>query len=417
MSCIIASLSRTWPIVVAFMLAGDQIWDTTAVAETNVAPARTVFWDGAHLAAVRAGNLKGDARIEKTLERLRENAAVAVEHGPYSVMQKKEVASSGDKHDYLSYARYWWPNPKTPDGLPYVRHDGRTNEEALTKGDRGTIGKMYDDVETLALAGYVLDERRYADRAAELVRAWFIDPATKMNPHMRFGQAIPGLTEGRGSGIIDTRHFIRVLDSVALLKATGAWSDEDNAALAAWMKQYLDWLRHAPQAAEERDGDNNHGTWYDAQVAAIAMHVGERELAREIVESAKESRIGKCIEPDGSQPEELARTKSLHYCVFNLSAMSVLARIGEQVDVDLWTFSTRDGRSMRRALDHVTPYLLGEKEWPHEQIAEMSISPSDAGLFFMATRRYQEPRYLEVLDETRQKPEELEYARLLFPAK
>jgi hypothetical protein len=417
MFCTFVSCLRNVPHVALLILAAIQFDNTRACADADLEPANTVFWNGAHLAAVRAGKLNDDARIKKVLKRLRENADVAVENGPYSVMQKKEVASSGDKHDYLSYARYWWPNPKTPDGLPYVRHDGRTNDEALAKGDRGTIGKMYDDVETLALASYVLNERRFADRAAMLVRAWFDDPVTKMNPHMRYGQAIPGLTEGRGSGIIDTRHFIRVLDSVALLKATGAWSDDDNLALTIWMKQYLDWLQNDPQAADEREGHNNHGTWYDAQVAAIAMHVGERDVARRIVESAKENRVGKSIEPDGSQPEELARTKSLHYCVFNLSAMSVLARIGEQVDVDLWMYSTRDGRSIRRALDYLAPYLLGEKQWQHEQIAEMSISPSDAGMFFMAARRYREPKYLRVLDETRQKPEELEYAWLLFPAK
>jgi Alginate lyase len=412
-----ASSLQKWPIVLLLIPTASQLCIPRACADADLEPAKTVFWDGAHLAAVRAGKLNDNARIKKVLERLHANAGAAVENGPYSVMQKKEVASSGDRHDYLSYARYWWPNPKTPDGLPYVRHDGRTNDEALAKGDRGTIGRMYDDVETLALAGYVLNERRYADRAATLVRAWFIDPATKMNPHMRYGQAIPGLTEGRGSGIIDTRHFIRVLDSVSLLKDTGGWTDGDSTALVAWMKQYLDWLQNDPQAVEERDGDNNHGTWYDAQLAAIAMHVGERDVARTIVESAKANRVGKSIEPDGSQPEELARTKSLHYCVFNLSAMSVLARIGEQVDVDLWAYSTHDGRSIRRALDHVTPYLLRAKKWPHEQIAEMSISPSDAGLFFMAARRYREPKYVRVLDETRQKPEELEYVRLLFPAK
>ena len=181
---------------------------------------------------------------------------------------------------------------------------------------------MYDDVRDPGRWPDIYsNERRYADHAATMVRTWFLDPATKMNPHMRYGQAVPGLSEGRGSGIIDTRHFIRVLDAVALLKETGAWSDEDQAALAAWMKQYLEWLQHDPQGEDERNGHNNHGTWYDAQVATIAMFVGEREVARKDRRIAKENRIGRCIEPDGSQPEELARTKGLHYCVFNLSAI------------------------------------------------------------------------------------------------
>lgn len=383
-------------------------------AEESQQRPNTVYWNAEHLARIRAGELKDDPLVRESLARLQRNAALALERGPYSVMQKNEVASSGDKHDYLSYARYWWRNPKTTTGLPYIRHDGRTNQEALTKGDRGTIGSLYDDVETLALAGYLFNDPRYSRHAAKLVRTWFLDSETRMNPHMRFGQAVPGLTEGRGSGILDTRHFIRVLDSVALFNDTGAWSIEDQAGLKSWMKQYLDWLRTDPEAANERQGHNNHGTWYDAQVATIAVFVDEREFARQIVNSAKTNRIAKCIEPDGSQPAELVRTKSLHYSVFNLSALSVLARIGERVGIDLWNYSSEDGRSIRRGLDFVRPYLAGDKPWQHEQISKMTVSPSDVGLFFMASNRYQQPQYLQILERLNSKPEENDYGHLLF---
>src|SRR5262249_2113766 len=152
----------------------------------------------------------------------------------------------------------------TPDGLPYVRRDGRTNEDALEQGDRVRIGDFFDDVETLALAGYYFDDRAYSDRAAKLVRVWFLEPATRMNPHMKYAQAIPGKNDGRGSGIIDTRYFIRVIDAVALLRQSGAWTNEDDNALRAWMKQDLDWLLTSESGKHEHDENNNHGTWYDA---------------------------------------------------------------------------------------------------------------------------------------------------------
>ena len=212
-------------------------------AVASDAPA-TAVWDGEHLAQVRARRDEKRPEYKEAIKRLRKNAEISLKRGPYSVMDKKEVAPSGDKHDYLSYARYWWPNPDTADGLPYIRRDGRTNEELLEKGDREIVGAMYDDVETLALAGYLLDEERYSDHAAKLVRTWFLDPQSRMNPHMKFGQAIPGRTDGRGSGIIDTRHFIRVLDAVRLLEKSNAWSDEDSVALTAWMREYLHWLQN-----------------------------------------------------------------------------------------------------------------------------------------------------------------------------
>jgi hypothetical protein len=374
-----------------------------------------VYWDGAHLAALRAPNLQIDPRYREVFTRLRKNAEISRKRGPYSVMDKVDVPPSGDKHDYLSFARYWWPNPNTPTGLPYIRRDGKTNEDLLAKGDRMPIGKMYDDVETLTLAGYLLNDERYSNHAARLVRTWFIAPTTKMNPHLRYGQAVPGQKEGRGAGIIDTRYFIRILDSVALLKLTGAWSAQDQAALVDWMREYLDWLQQDPMGQDEASERNNHGTWYDAQVAAIAMFVGERELARQFVEDAKAKRIARCIEPDGRQPEELDRTKGLHYSVFNLSAMAVLARIGEQSDVDLWNYESPDGRSLRRALDFVTPYLAGDKKWPNQQIEQIDIGTSDMGLFYLAAARYRNPKYRQVLDKLQERPSKFEYVRLQFP--
>src|SRR5262249_30145341 len=144
-----------WAAAAACVLTAVNSTNEVIAAETDVKPAATAFWDGAHLASIRAGKLNNDTEIKATLRQLRKNADSALKRGPYSVIQKNEVATSGDKHDYLSYARYWWPNPDTPDGLPFVRRDGRTNSEALEKGDRTTIGQMYDDVETLALAGYL----------------------------------------------------------------------------------------------------------------------------------------------------------------------------------------------------------------------------------------------------------------------
>ena len=215
-----------------------------------------------------------------------------------------------------------------------------------------------------------------------------------MNPNIKFGQAIPGRNDGRGSGIIDTRHFLRVIDSVALLKQSGAWTGDDDSALQAWMGQYLDWLLASDAGQHEHDENNNHGTWYDVQTTAIALYAGRPEKARDIVEGAKAFRVARCIEPDGTQPAELERTRSLHYSVFNLSALSQLARLGESVNVDLWSYQSPDGRSIRRALDNVAPYLNGEQEWEHQQIDKVNTSPADLALFYLTAARYHQPDYL-----------------------
>ena len=243
---------------------------------------RLNFGTAQHMAQLRASHPENNPKYTEVLKRLKKNADKAVKHGPYSVMDKKEVGPSGDKHDYVSFARYWWPNPDTANGLPYVRRDGRTNQKALEQGDHVTMGNMFDDVETLALASYYFDDPSYGRHAAELARVWFLDPATRMNPNIKYGQAIPGRNDGRGSGIIDTRHFMRMIDSVALLRQSGTWTDEDDTALKAWMTQYLDWLLMSDAGQHEHAENNNHGTWYDAQTAALPCTLASRDLARDI---------------------------------------------------------------------------------------------------------------------------------------
>src|SRR6476660_916691 len=187
--------------------AGLPAPSVSRAADKQATP-KTLIWDGAHLTSLRAAEAKTNPRYSEVLKRRRKNAEIARKRGPYSVVNKDEAAPSGDKHDYLSYARYWWPDPDKPDGMPYIRRDGKTNKDSLKKGDRETIGMLYDDVETLALAGYLLNDDPSAKHAAVLLRTWFLDPATRMNPNLHFGQAIRGRNNGRGSGILDTRHFI-----------------------------------------------------------------------------------------------------------------------------------------------------------------------------------------------------------------
>lgn len=246
-------------------LAGRAIADAPA----------TKYWEGEPLAAIRAGNLADDPPIASARDDLCRAAELALRQGPYTVMDKAIVPPSGDKHDYLSYSRYWWPDPDSPDGLPYIRRDGEVNRRLLANGDRVRIGQMYDDFEALALAAYLIDEDRYAPKAVETLRVWFLDPATRMNPNLNFAQAVPGRSDGRSLGIIDTRHFIPVIDRVVLLEAIDAIAPSKAQALREWFAEFLDWLMTSDLGDGERRAQNNHGFWFAAQAARIALFVGD----------------------------------------------------------------------------------------------------------------------------------------------
>jgi hypothetical protein len=306
-------------------------------------------------------------------------------------MDKKHIPPSGNKHDYYSVGPYWWPDPSKPDGLPYVRRDGEVNPERYEYDSAG-LKKTVSAVDDLALAWYLTNEAKYAERAALLLRTWFLDPATRMNPHLQYGQAIPGRTEGRGIGIIDTAQWIRLVDAVGLLQTSESWPESDHRKLQAWFEAYLQWLLTSSHGKAEANTKNNHAVWYDAQVASFALFIGDETTARRALEQVGPRRIATQIEPDGRMPYELARTKSFSYTHMNLRGFLHLARLAEHVDVDLWSYESADGRSIKAALDWLEPYVAGTAGWEYRQIS--SFDPSSARLLYRrAARHFDKPEY------------------------
>ena len=190
-----------------------------------------------------------------------------------------------------------------------------------------------------------------------------------MNPNLQFAQAIPGINTGRGIGLIETRGLTRLVDSIGLLATSKILTDKDRRELQGWFTKFLQWMLESKNGRDEAASKNNHGSFYDLQTASFALFVGRTELAVNILQTVRQKRIALQIEPDGSQPLEMERTKSWSYSVFNLEALVQLARLGEKVGVDLWNYQTIDGRSIRKALDFLVPFALGEK-WKYQQLGQ-----------------------------------------------
>jgi hypothetical protein len=332
------------------------------------APPRVFLLDAEHMEKARTRLREGDALLAPAVKKLEQSAREAMKAGPFSVMRKDRTPPSGDKHDYMSQAPYWWPDPAKPDGLPYIRKDGLRNPEINRITDRGQMREMSNAVEQLALGYYFTGDETFAARAAELLRTWFIDDKTRMNPHLQFAQGIPGINTGRGIGIIETGSLANVADAIGLLAGSKGWTDADERAMRDWYRRYLSWMLESPHGKDESAAKNNHGTYYDVQAVTFALFIDQPEVAKRILNEVGAKRIAVQIEPDGRQPLELERTKAWSYSVMNLRGLMHLANLGKRFDLDLWTYETPDGRSIRKALDFLVPYATGEQSWPHEQI-------------------------------------------------
>jgi hypothetical protein len=341
---------------------------TLATATADAGEPRTLALRAASLAAAKAELDRGENRLATPLAQLRTEADRLLKLKPASVLDKTRVAASGDRHDYFSFAPYWWPDPEKPDGLPYVRRDGERNPDSRNGTDSAAFSRTCTAVETLGLAYYFTGDERYATKAATLARVWFLDPATRMNPNLQHAQAIPGITPGRGIGIIDSRNLVELIDGLALLAGSPAWTEKDDAAMKSWLAEFLRWLVQSKNGRDEAAAKNNHGTWWDVQAAALALAVGRADEAKKILAEVPAKRIARQIEPDGRQPHELARTRSLAYSCFNLEAFLLLARLGEQVGIDLWHHPTTDGRGLAAATRYLAPYLDPAVEWPRKDL-------------------------------------------------
>lgn len=376
----------------------------------------TISLAGEDLAKVKASLAAGDASHAAQVEKLRRDADEVLPAGPFSVMQKKKVGPSGDKHDYVSLAPYFWPDPSKPDGMPYIRKDGEYNPER-SQFDLDPLESMSDNAQTLALAYYFTGDAKYADRAALLMRTWFLDADTKMNPNVRFAQFHPGTAEeGVPFGVLETNRLVRVLDADALLAGSSAWPEKDHAALKQWFGEFSNYLQTSAQGKAEHDSENNHGTWYAAQFASYLLYLDRKDEAKSFIDERGKHFIDSHLAADGSQPLELSRTRPLHYSRFNLRGMMELARLGDRVGLDLWNYKNPKGASIRTALDWLAPKFLDPEKSGLKDISS-SLKPRDMyPLFRWAAIKYGDPKYEASIAAIKDVKLKTEQGELLFPA-
>lgn len=313
-----------------------------------------------------------------------------------TVMDKPMTPPSGDKHDYMSMGRYWWPNPDTKDGLPYIRKDGVVNSE-IDKLDRNPLGKFARNVYTLSLAYYFTSDEKYAAQAVENLRIWFINKKTKMNPNMNYGQTIPGRNNGlgRGEGVLDTYNFVEMLDGVELLKKSRKFTEKDKVALNEWFSTYLNWMLTSEIGQEENDAKNNHGTAFDIQATRYALFVGKEDVAKKIINDFPEKRLFKQIEPNGAQPLELARTTALGYSTFNLTHFIDMCQMAKTLNINLFDFVSTDGRSISKAIEFLVPFVgRSQSEFPYQQIRDWEkVQKELCWQLLRADKYFEKPKY------------------------
>jgi hypothetical protein len=314
---------------------------------------------------------------------------------PVTVTATRNPRSAGGVHDFSSEGDYWWPDPKNPDG-PYIQRDGETNPQNFVE-HRHAMVRMSIQVATLTAAYRLTHDDKYADKAIEHLRAWFVTPETRMNPNLQFAQAIKGITPGRGIGIIDTLHLVEPARSAPILEQAGVLKGDDLAAVKKWFADYLEWMTTSKNGKEEEAAKNNHGTCWHVQAAAFAWFTGDEEKRGLCRTWFKEVGLPNQMAPDGSFPQELRRTKPYGYSLFNADAMTTLAWIASTPQDDLFAFTTPDGKNLRKAVEFIEPYIADKSKWPYKHdVMFWDQWPVRSPVLLFGGLAYQQPQWLEV---------------------
>jgi hypothetical protein len=338
---------------------------------------------------------QGDPDTGKAVNRLIREADEQLTQGPFSVMQKKFTPPSGNRHDYMSLHLYFWPNPDSPDGLPYFLRDGVRNP-ACKEFDRTPLGDLCTAVKILGLAYFLTGTSSYAAHASHLLKVWFLDETMRMNPNLNFSSYAPGHSVHRdGNGILGTLNFTRLLDAVGFLDGHPDWSPDDKRQLQRWFSAYRDWMLISNPGTTEKTAKNHHGVWYDVQVLVYSLFIEDDSFVKQYLETTSCPRIGLQIEPDGQMPLETSRPTGLSYTEYTINALLDLATLAQHAGIDLFNYQTADGRGIRKALDWAIPYFLKPLSWPYQQIDEFQPGKCVPHLYRFA-QAYRDPSLIEI---------------------
>ncbi|MGA7339252.1 MAG: alginate lyase family protein [Terracidiphilus sp.] len=319
---------------------------------------------------------------------------------PITITAYSSPRSHGGRHDYFSEGDYWFPDPKNPGG-PYIRRDGYS-DPANFNNHREALIRLSLQVPALTAAWLVTRDRRYARHASLHLRAWFLDPATRMNPSLDYAQAIWGVTPGRGTGVIDTLHLIEVSRAVRHLEQASVLAATESGGVRDWFAQYLDWMRTSKNGKEEEAARNNHASCWVAQVAAFAALTGNQDAMALCRERFKNNLMPDQLAPNGSFPLELARTKPYSYSLFDLDVLAIVcqiasipeSKVGDSTG-DLWQFSLPNGNRYKNAVEFMFPFIQDKSKWPYAHDVEyFDDLPNRQPSLLFAGLAYREPKYI-----------------------
>jgi hypothetical protein len=333
----------------------------------HIIPARFFISLAAFFTAIQIACAAADMDLARTVAewdrtRILKLADDALKLKPPAITDSIATNSAGGRHDFFSQADYSWPNPNTKNGLPYVNRDGLSNPDVFI-AHRTAMRDMKDAVTALAAAYALTGDDKYVRKATELLKVFFLDEKTRMNPNLNYAQAVLGESSGRSWGIIDTLHLAELTVAVPFLEKSPTFDSAVDRGLKKWFTDYIHWMTTSTNGIKEMNAANNHSIAYFVQLASFAKFTGDKKMLDFSRQRFKEVLLPNQMSTNGSFPLELKRTKPYGYSIFQADNVAILCLLLSTPKDDLWKFQLPNGRTPKAAVDFIYPYLADKNKW------------------------------------------------------
>ncbi len=239
----------------------------------------------------------------------------------------------------------------------------------------------------------------YAQLAVQHLKAWFVDPVTRMDP------SIPSRTPTEYKALVQAVGLAEVAVAVPFLSGFEGFSAADLAAVRAWFNSYLSWLTTSRTAGLARDSRDHHASSWLLQASSSARLAGTDEQLAELRHFYKATAVRAQIVADGNFPHELQTANPYRNSLFNLDLLAGSIDLLSSRFESLWEFQLQDGPGMRVAMARDVPFIRDRGAWPYRADAShFADLPGRRPSLLFAARAYQRPEYASLWASLRPDP-------------
>ena len=220
----------------------------------------------------------------------------------------------------------------------------------------------------LTLASYFSDDNSYADHAVSIIKEWFLDQNTKVNPSKVFTEATHRL--------LKTTYVYTLFDSLRLLRKKGRFSEDEWHGLQRWFTQVMEAMDQSARAWRLGYTSKDHiGLYYDIQYSSIAAFINNSTQMYKTIQDSI-ARLYEHVAPDGTLHNEITKKSCESNQIFALAGWQTMDRMASKLGIDLWNQAIDDSdkysrlcRTMVTTISYLSarPRLLCEGPEPSDE--------------------------------------------------